>query len=88
MAKFFIFRFIDTELSAVQQRPTRWQSLSGSIPWVCYERLMKIDSEEYINYFKTIFLREPDVLRMVSHHGDQSQLEVDKKWVLFLNLIY
>lgn len=88
MAKFIIFRFIDTELSAVQQRPTRWQSLSGSIPCVCYECLMKIDSEEYMNYFKMIFLREPDVLRMVSHHGDQSQLEVDKKWVLFLNLIY
>lgn len=49
---------------------------------------MKIDSEEYMNYFKMIFFREPDMPRMVSHHGDQSQIAVDKKWVLFLNLTY
>lgn len=50
--------------------------------------LMKIDSEENMNYFKMIFFREPDMLMMVSHHGEQSQIELDKKWVLFLNLTY
>lgn len=47
-----------------------------------------MDSEEYMNYCEVVFLREQDVLRIASHCGDQSQLEVDKKRVLFLNLTY